>query len=230
MKELKCPECGKEFSNTEQACPNCGCPAIDCTPVKNNQNEITSSVKESRKQNENKYTKSTLLPNEQVISIARWSWLKNWLVSILLFIATIVIFVDSIISYQYYRDMMVPISKFKIWFLYYGGWHVLICLLLTIVVYYVCKWVNKYDEFVITNKRVIAYYGFIWRAAFELKIDQLESITIYQGLFARLFGFGMVKVCGIGASKAKVHFVKDPFEFRQHFFDLKYAEKNNTLS
>ena len=27
MKEIKCPECGKTFNDTEQACPNCGCPA-----------------------------------------------------------------------------------------------------------------------------------------------------------------------------------------------------------
>ena len=27
MSELKCPECGKTFNDTEQACPNCGCPA-----------------------------------------------------------------------------------------------------------------------------------------------------------------------------------------------------------
>lgn len=83
----------------------------------------------------------------------------------------------------------------------------------------------KSQEFVITNKRVIAYYGFIRRVAFELRIEQVESITIYQSLFERWFNCGTVKVCGIGASKAIVHFVKDPFEFRQHFFDLKYAEK-----
>lgn len=26
MTQLKCPECGKEFDDTKQACPNCGCP------------------------------------------------------------------------------------------------------------------------------------------------------------------------------------------------------------
>lgn len=26
MAQLKCPECGKTFDDTEQACPNCGCP------------------------------------------------------------------------------------------------------------------------------------------------------------------------------------------------------------
>ena len=86
----------------------------------------------------------------------------------------------------------------------------------------------KSQEFVITNKRVIAYYGFIRRIAFELKIEQVESITIYQSYFQRLFDCGTVKVCGVGASKATVNFVKKPFEFRQHFYDMQYKENNNT--
>lgn len=86
----------------------------------------------------------------------------------------------------------------------------------------------KSQELVITNKRVIAYYGFIRRVSFELRIEQIESITIYQSLFDRWFNYGTVKVCGVGASKAVVHFVKDPFEFRQYFFDLKYTEKQET--
>lgn len=36
MAQLKCPECGKEFSNAEQACPNCGNPAKNCLPIENN--------------------------------------------------------------------------------------------------------------------------------------------------------------------------------------------------
>lgn len=40
MTTLRCSECGKEFSNTEQACPNCGNPASNCSPVENNNVEI----------------------------------------------------------------------------------------------------------------------------------------------------------------------------------------------
>ena len=40
MTTLKCPECGKEFSNSEQACPNCGCPASNCSPAENNNIEV----------------------------------------------------------------------------------------------------------------------------------------------------------------------------------------------
>ena len=29
MTQLKCPKCGKTFNDTEQVCPNCGCPAAN---------------------------------------------------------------------------------------------------------------------------------------------------------------------------------------------------------
>lgn len=106
---------------------------------------------------------------------------------------------------------------------------ILILILILTLVVVLAKKVIQSQEFVITNKRVIAYYGFIRRVSFELKIEQVESITIYQSLFDRWCGCGTVRVCGVGASKATVHFVKNPFEFRQHFFDLQYAEKQNTI-
>lgn len=107
---------------------------------------------------------------------------------------------------------------------------IILLILIVLIVFIIVLAIKaiKSQEFVITNKRVIAYYGFIRRVSFELKIEQVESITIYQDLLGRWFNCGTVKVCGVGASKAIVHFVKDPFEFRQHFFDLQYTEKQNT--
>lgn len=37
MTQLKCPECGKEFDSTKQACPNCGCPVGLMEEIKNGQ-------------------------------------------------------------------------------------------------------------------------------------------------------------------------------------------------
>lgn len=45
MTQLKCPECGKEFDDTKQACPNCGCPISlmatqDSSRLLNSQNRM----------------------------------------------------------------------------------------------------------------------------------------------------------------------------------------------
>ncbi len=180
--------------------------------MENTQNEFFAAM-----QNENtpkSFSDKSLLPEETIVATAKWQITPAIaLLSIVAIIGWILFFVE----------VSDPWQEAIAWSTFFPL--ALICTILIIII----SAAIKFQEFAITNKRVIAYYGFIRRAAFELKIEQVESITIYQGLFGRLFGFGTVQVCGIGASKAAVRFVEDPFEFRQHFFELQYAEKQNTL-
>ena len=102
----------------------------------------------------------------------------------------------------------------------------IINLLLFFGLYFLIRWINSKNEFVITSKRVIAKVGLIRRIAFELQTEQVESIEIHQGIVGRLFKYGTLMPCGIGASKVRVRFVLNPFEFRQHFYDLKKSQNN----
>lgn len=159
----------------------------------------------------NNFSKSSLLPDETIIASSEWEIVP---IIVLLSIAAFIFWILFLTNVDSW------LNEELAWAVYFP-WALISTILVIIVLVAI-----KYQEFVITNKRVIAYYGFIRQVAFELKIDQVESITIYQGLIARLFNYGMVRVCGVGASKARVRFVKDPFAFRQHFFDLQYVEKN----
>ena len=213
MTQLKCPECGKEFDDTKQACPDCGCPAKECSvvePIK----QATEKEESPNKQTENNFSRSSLLSGENIIATAKWQITP--IVVILIIVAIVCWIIFGVEVSSYYTEELAWSTFFPL------------ALISTILIIIVSVTI-KFQEFVITNKRVIAYYGFIRRVAFEVKIEQVESIAIYQGLFGRLFGFGTVQVCGIGASKAAVRFVENPFEFRQHFFDLQYAEKQITL-
>lgn len=44
MTLLKCPECGKKFIDTDQACPNCGCPAKECSVFMDNNQDKKSLI------------------------------------------------------------------------------------------------------------------------------------------------------------------------------------------
>lgn len=90
--------------------------------------------------------------------------------------------------------------------------------------YFITVFINSKDEFVITNKRVVAKVGVIRRVSFELYNEQVESIEIHQGIIGRILNFGTLMPCGIGASKVRIPFVFNPFEFRQHFYDLKKTQ------
>ncbi len=182
-------------------------------------------------QTENKFSTNSLLHNETIVATAEWQITPIIVIAaIIAFISWILFFVQLSDGSQLYREYGGHGAGYFDFPTVITAWSLFFPLaLISTILIIVVSIAIKFQEFVITNKRVIAYYGFIRQTAFELKIEKVESISIYQGFFARLLGFGTLQVCGIGASKAAVRFVKDPFEFRQHFFDLQYGEKKATI-
>ena len=72
-------------------------------------------------------------------------------------------------------------------------------------------------ELAVTNKRIIAKFGFISRTTIELNLHKAESIQVQQGILGRIFGFGSILVSGGGNPKALVPGISQPLEFRRAF-------------
>jgi uncharacterized membrane protein YdbT with pleckstrin-like domain len=77
----------------------------------------------------------------------------------------------------------------------------------------------KSTELVITNKRIIAKFGFITRRTTEIQLNKVESIAVEQGMVGRLLNFGTLTVTGTGASFAPIPNVSDPLQFRKKFVE-----------
>ena len=75
-------------------------------------------------------------------------------------------------------------------------------------------------ELALTNKRVIAKFGFIRRQTIEININRIESISVNQGFWGRIFNYGSVVVRGTGGSHAPIPYIARPMEFRQQFNDF----------
>jgi uncharacterized membrane protein YdbT with pleckstrin-like domain len=73
----------------------------------------------------------------------------------------------------------------------------------------------KSTEVAITNKRVIAKFGFIRRKTIEMSLAKVESVQVDQGLLARLFDFGTLVVSGAGNPQAPIPGISDPMSFRR---------------
>jgi uncharacterized membrane protein YdbT with pleckstrin-like domain len=86
----------------------------------------------------------------------------------------------------------------------------LILLLWALVIY-------KSTELAITNKRVIAKFGFISRRTVEINLAKVESIEVVQGLLGRMFDFGTIHVRGTGSTMAPVPDISEPLAFRNRF-------------
>lgn len=80
-------------------------------------------------------------------------------------------------------------------------------------------------ELAITNKRVIAKFGFIRRNTVEINIQKVESILVDQGILGRFFNFGSVVVSGAGDQKAPIPGISDPLKFRKIFFEVQEGVK-----
>ena len=75
---------------------------------------------------------------------------------------------------------------------------VLIPLIIGIFMLFVL-WIKfRSTELAVTNRRVIAKFGFIRRQTFELNVDRVEGIQVDQGIAGRLFGYGTLRIAGAG--------------------------------
>ena len=58
----------------------------------------------------------------------------------------------------------------------------------------------KSTELALTNKRVIAKFGFIRRGIVDVRLGKIESVAFDQSILGRIFNFGDVLVSGAGNS------------------------------
>jgi uncharacterized membrane protein YdbT with pleckstrin-like domain len=74
-------------------------------------------------------------------------------------------------------------------------------------------------EMAITNKRVVAKFGFIKRRTIELSLAKVESVQVEQGVFGRIFGYGTLVVSGAGVPSAPIAGISNPMVFRSMVFE-----------
>ena len=70
-------------------------------------------------------------------------------------------------------------------------------------------------EFGLTNRRLIGKRGFIRRRSLELLLTKVESISVSQSLWGRLFNYGTIVVVGTGGTREPFGFIEDPLKLRQ---------------
>jgi uncharacterized membrane protein YdbT with pleckstrin-like domain len=103
------------------------------------------------------------------------------------------------------------------------GYVLLGVLLLVVVVglvFLVIAWVKvRSTEIAITNRRVIAKFGFIKRDTVEINLDKVEALKVEQGFLGRMLNYGTVFISGAGTSVAPIRDIADPLVFRRKFME-----------
>ena len=102
----------------------------------------------------------------------------------------------------------------QIWFFIFGL--LLLSVMFIGVIFFIVAAINVMStELALTNKRVIAKFGFIRRQTIELNLGKVESIAVNQGIIGRMLNFGSVAVRGTGGGQAPIPYIARPQEFRQ---------------
>ncbi len=72
-------------------------------------------------------------------------------------------------------------------------------------------------ELAITNRRVIAKFGFVSRRTIELNLGKIEGIEVSQTVLGRMLDYGSLTMSGVGSLKEPIHGISHPLEFRRAF-------------
>ena len=103
------------------------------------------------------------------------------------------------------------------------GLLVLGVVLLVVVVglfFIIAAWIAvRSTEIAITNRRVIAKFGFIKRDTVEINLEKVEALRVEQGFLGRMLNYGTIFISGAGTSVAPIRNIADPLVFRRKFME-----------
>ena len=77
----------------------------------------------------------------------------------------------------------------------------------------------KSTEIAITNKRIIAKFGFISRNTVEINLDKVEALRVDQSMWGRFLNYGTILISGVGSTIDPIRSIADPLVFRRKFME-----------
>jgi uncharacterized membrane protein YdbT with pleckstrin-like domain len=131
------------------------------------------------------YVERNLAPGETVVYRARYHWIYYGTALLLLFFAFLLGLSALYAAQVSPNDPQLPRIV---------GYMALAFLLLSLGVFLVRAVRAAFDEYVVTNRRVVRKYGFVAREVEQALLERIQDITLRQGITARLLGYGTVEV------------------------------------
>jgi len=88
------------------------------------------------------------------------------------------------------------------------------------LVFLIWAWIRvRSTELAITNRRIIAKFGFVKRHTVEINLEKVEALKVEQGVWGRFLNFGTIFISGAGTSVAPIPNIADPLVFRRKFME-----------
>ena len=161
------------------------------------------------------WTEKNLMKDEKIVCQTRLHWFIFFRGIYFLFISTLLL-----VGSNYLKTMKpIAVGKQKYPLESYSRYIVIAAVVLlafALIYEFVIFLRLKTSEFVITNLRIILKVGIISTRTLEILLKKVETISIHQGIWGRIFNFGTVRVSGTGGGISAFTFIRNPNEFREN--------------
>lgn len=151
------------------------------------------------------YIERVKLPDERILYVARLHWIVYLLPIVALIVGFVLISISIWPAYNEGRLVSVLMAFVGLALLGYG-----------LVTFFHAWWRHGGTELAVTDMRVIAKTGMIWRRTWEINSDKIEGVHVEQSVLGRILDYGTVVVTGAGTSAAPMKNIAHPLEFRTH--------------
>lgn len=75
-----------------------------------------------------------------------------------------------------------------------------------------------FDEFAITDRRIIMKTGVISQKVFDMTHSHIETVNVEQSIVGRILGYGTVTIIGSGGTRESFTDISHPNRFRKAFW------------
>ncbi len=147
------------------------------------------------------YIDENLSQGEEIIFLTKRHWVNR--------MGWPTIFVLVGVGFLFLRTLFENPSAF----LNYIGWGLIG---LGVVMYGILTLLNNTVEIGVTNKRVIIKTGLVRRNTHEVILQKVESISVDQTVFGRVFNYGTLLITGSGGSSEPYTNIAKPLAFKSH--------------
>lgn len=176
------------------------------------------------------YVQQSLAPDEQLIYVAKFHWFYDvqatmnivWgaflAVMIIVSFAGLVPFLpEGIADRILISPLSIADSPLKIMVKLHPGIKLfaLLVFLLGVLKFAQMLVIKVTTEIAVTNTRLIYKRGLVARSVGEMNVDRIESISVHQSFWGRIFNFGQLMVRGMGIGELIMPNLADPIRFRR---------------
>ncbi|MDR3423660.1 MAG: PH domain-containing protein [Alphaproteobacteria bacterium] len=160
------------------------------------------------------YLNKLLLPDERLVHIAT----LHWIIFIPGMIMTVV---GGLVGFLSYRVVGLALGAVAVPLggrVVAGAGFIVALLGLGLLIGAIIR--QSATELAITNRRLIAKYGFISRSTFEIMINRVTGVNFDQTITGRILGYGTILVHGAGGDISPFDVVSNPQAFQHALMNV----------